>query len=96
MCGGEGEGEEKVVEQQMGALGNPCSSFSSSSHLLCIRRGFDKNFTLGSAAQWEYINRSQIHARINWERGRAVSFLGIYVSNFQYSVSYELTFKDQR
>jgi hypothetical protein len=47
--GGEGEGEGKVVEQQIGALGNPCSSFSSSSPLLCIRRGFDKNFTLGSA-----------------------------------------------
>ncbi len=26
---GEGEGEGKVVEQQIGALGNPCSSFSS-------------------------------------------------------------------
>ena len=46
---GEGGGEGKVVEQQIGALGNPCSSFSSSSPLLCIRRGFDKNFTLGSA-----------------------------------------------
>ncbi len=51
MCGGEGEGEGKVVEQQIGALGNPCSSFSSSSLLLCIQRGFDKNFTLGSAIQ---------------------------------------------
>ncbi len=49
--GGEGEGEGRVVEQQIGALGNPCSSFSSSSPLLCIRRGFDKNFTLGSAVQ---------------------------------------------
>ena len=49
MWGGKGEGEVKVVEQQIGALGNPCSSFSSSSSLLCIRRGFDKNFTLGSA-----------------------------------------------
>jgi hypothetical protein len=48
---GEGGGEGKVVEQQIGALGNPCSSFSSSSSLLCIRRGFDKNFTLGSAVQ---------------------------------------------
>ena len=44
-----GKGEGEVVEQQIGALGNPCSSFSSSSPLLCIRRGFDKNFTLGSA-----------------------------------------------
>jgi hypothetical protein len=47
--GGEGEGEEKVVEQQTGALDNPPSSFSSSSSLLCIRWGFDKIFTLGNA-----------------------------------------------
>ena len=47
---GEKGGEGKVVEQQI-ALGNPFSSFSSSSSLLCIRRGFDKNFTLGSAVQ---------------------------------------------
>ncbi len=51
VCGGGGEGEGEVVEQQTGALGNPRSSFSSSSSLLCIRRGFDKNFTLGSAVQ---------------------------------------------
>ncbi len=52
--GGEGEGEGEVVEQQTGALGNPCSSFSSSSPLLCVRRGFDKNFTLGSAVHTQY------------------------------------------
>ena len=40
--GGEEKGAGKVVEQQTGALGNPCSSFSSPSPLLCIRRGFDK------------------------------------------------------
>jgi hypothetical protein len=34
---------------------------------------------------WEYINRSQIHKYINWERGRAVSFLEIFVSNFRCS-----------
>ncbi len=49
--GGRGEGEGKVVEQQTGALGNPRSSFSLSSSSLCIRQGFDKNFTLGSAVQ---------------------------------------------
>ncbi len=51
MCEGgeEGEGAGKVVEQQLGALGNPCSSFSSPSPLLFIRRGFDKNFTSGGA-----------------------------------------------
>ncbi len=51
MCGGEGEG--KVVEQQTGALGNPCSSFSSSSSSLCIGWGFDKIFTLGNAVHSE-------------------------------------------
>jgi hypothetical protein len=32
---------------------------------------------------WEYINCSQIHEYRNWERGRAVSFPGIFVSNFR-------------
>jgi hypothetical protein len=35
---------------------------------------------------WVYINRSQIHEFKNWEQGRAVSFLGIIVSIFRYSV----------
>jgi hypothetical protein len=30
---------------------------------------------------WEYINRSEIHECGNWERNRAVSFLGIHKSN---------------
>jgi hypothetical protein len=42
--GGEGEWEGEVVEQQIRALGNPYSSFSSPSPLLCIRRGFAKKF----------------------------------------------------
>jgi hypothetical protein len=42
VCGGRGKGEGKVVEQQIGALGNPCSPFSSSFSLLWFRRGFDK------------------------------------------------------
>ncbi len=32
-----------------------------------------------------YINRSQVHECRNKERGRAVSVLGIYVSNFRYN-----------
>ncbi len=32
----------------------------------------------------EYINRSQTNEWWNWERGCAVPFLGIFVSNFQY------------
>jgi hypothetical protein len=31
-------------------------------------------------------NCSQMHECRNWEQGRTVSFLGIYVSNFRYSV----------
>ncbi len=31
------------------------------------------------------LNCSQIHKCSNWERGRAVSFLGIFVSSFRYS-----------
>ncbi len=37
---------------------------------------------------WEYINRSQIHECRNWEQGRAVPFLGIFLSNFRYSIQY--------
>jgi hypothetical protein len=58
--GGGGEGAGRVVEQQLGALGNPCSSFSSPSSLLCIRRGFDKNFTPGNAIQLFLDPRSEI------------------------------------
>ena len=42
--GGGGGGEGEVVEQQIRALGNPHSPFSSSSFSLCIRRGFDNKF----------------------------------------------------
>jgi hypothetical protein len=45
--------------------------------------------TIGSPIldqSWEYINRSQILESRNWERGRTISFLGIFVSNFRYSV----------
>ncbi len=34
----------------------------------------------------ENINSLQMHECRNWERGRTVSFLGIFVSNFGYSV----------
>jgi hypothetical protein len=32
----------------------------------------------------QYINRSQTHECGNWGCGRAISFLGIFVSNFLY------------
>ncbi len=35
---------------------------------------------------WEFINRTQKHECMNWVFGRAVPFLGIYVSSFQYSI----------
>ncbi len=62
-CGG-GEGAGKVVEQQTGTLGNPRSSFSSSSSSLCIRWGFDKIFTLGNAVHFLlilYFSSRDIH-----------------------------------
>ncbi len=47
--------------------------------------------TIGPQTQYrkmrsrEYINPSQIHEYRNWERDHAISFLGIFVSNFRYS-----------
>jgi hypothetical protein len=35
---------------------------------------------------WEYINRSQTHECRNEDCGRAIPFLGIFVSNFQFLV----------
>ncbi len=35
---------------------------------------------------WEHINRSQTHEWGNWDWGRAILFLGIFVSNFRYCV----------
>ncbi len=40
----------------------------------------------GPIVELQYITRSQKHECGNWERGRAVSFLVIFVSNFRYSV----------
>ncbi len=33
---------------------------------------------------WEYINRSQAHECGSWDCGRAIPFLVIFISNFQY------------
>ncbi len=33
---------------------------------------------------WEYINPSQTHECGNWDCGREIPFLGIFVSNFRY------------
>ncbi len=35
---------------------------------------------------WEYMNRTQKHECRNWDWGRAVSLLGIFVSNIRYSI----------
>jgi hypothetical protein len=53
--GGRGEGGE-VGEQQIRALGNPCSSFFSSSSSLCIRRGFDKKFCSRQCRTLSYLS----------------------------------------
>ncbi len=41
-------------------------------HISCSRIG------------WEYINLSQTHEFVNWDCGRAIPFLGKFVSNFRY------------
>ena len=74
MCGGEGEG--KVAEQQTGALGNPRSSFSSSSSSLCIRWGFDKISTLVNDVQRVWLVTSRLGT------GKAVTFFGAFFNNF--------------
>ncbi len=51
MWGRKGGRGGEAGEQQIRAPGDPCFSFSSSSFSLCIRRGFDKKFVLGSAVQ---------------------------------------------
>jgi hypothetical protein len=38
------------------------------------------------ADHWEYINCSQTHECGNWDGGRAIPFLGMFVSNFRYFV----------
>jgi len=42
------------------------------------------SFPISAFMYWEHINRLQFHECRNWKRGRAVSFLGISVSNFRY------------
>ncbi len=45
------------------------------SNIFCSRIG---------RSMWEYLNRSQTHECGNWDCGRAIPFLGIFVSNFWY------------
>ncbi len=42
--------------------------------------------TIGTPIVEIYVNRSQKHERRNWDWGRAVSILGIFVSNVRYTV----------
>jgi hypothetical protein len=58
---------------------------------------FQDQSTYFSAAKeadwsWEYINCWQVHECRNWERGHAVSFLGIHKSDFQHSAEAKLMF----
>ncbi len=68
---------------------NCATSFSNFHIHSCICEQFiyshDRS-TYFDAESWEYINCSQIHECRNWEWGLAVSFHGIFVSNFRYSV----------
>jgi hypothetical protein len=52
--------------------------FPGSVHLFPVFRIADRS--------WENINRSQTHECWNWDCGRAIPFLGIFVSNFHCSV----------
>ena len=81
MCGG-GKGGG-VGEQQIRALGNPCSSFSLSSSSLCIRRGFDKNFTLGSAVQTVENNVQGFRFFFFGQRGTSFGASGEFAKSFQ-------------
>ncbi len=45
-------------------------------HISCSR--------IGRSILGIYINHSQTHECGNWDCGRAIPFLGIYVSNFRY------------
>ncbi len=44
----------------------------------------DPHIFLQTDRLWEYINRSQTHECRNWDWGRAILFLGIFVLNFRY------------
>ncbi len=66
-----------------------CAALSTFMYLwaICIFRRSVPLFCCIAFADrsWEYINRSQIHECRNWERGCAISFLGIFVSNIRCS-----------
>jgi hypothetical protein len=66
-----------------------CLPISTFLYLWAIYIFQDRSAYFAAAKQadrpWEYINHSQAQECRNWEQGRAVSFLGIHKSNFQYS-----------
>ncbi len=74
----------------------PRSQFSRSCTVQCICERFIyfhdwSTFTLLQPNRRRFVgiytvNRSLLHECRNWERGRAVSFLEIFVSNFRYNV----------
>ncbi len=61
--------------------------FSASILLKLSNLGWDKK---------EFTNRSQNHECRNWNRGRAVSFMEIFVSNFRYCLCSVGQFPDNR
>ncbi len=53
----------------------------------CIFLGSVRIFSCSRIGRpWEYINSSETHECENWDWGRAIPFLGIFVSNFRYCV----------
>ncbi len=61
----------------------PRSQFLQS--CFCERFIHSQDLIAFAARSWTYINWSQTQECRNWKRGRAVSFIGIFVSNFRYS-----------
>ncbi len=59
---------------------------------VCERFIYSQDLSAYSAAgkyvdrSWEYINRSQTHECGNWDWGRAIPFLVIFILNFRYCV----------
>ncbi len=69
--------------------GNYATSVPISTFMLWAINIFARSAHIFPAAElagrwWEYINCSQTHECGNWDCGRAIPFLGIFVSNFRY------------
>ncbi len=82
----------------------PCSQFPFHTSVNDLYISQDRYIYFAAAKQadrsWESVNRSQLYECRNWDWGRAVSFLGLFFSYFQYSIfavcAWELVHTQQR